>query len=276
MRTGQSQPTDPLWHVVPGGPFTMGSADSDPDVAAAERPAHRVSVDTFWMARYPVSNDDWRRFVHDGGYREPRWWTALGWAQMALHGWQAPRTWKRTAWRANGPGYPVTGITWYEAVAFTRWCAERLGCCVRLPSEAEWEKAARGEDGRRFPSGEALHSDVPAARGDANRVGPDPIGRNRGATSPYGIEDLVGNVYAWTLSRWGPAEGDLRFRYPYDKRDGRENLDSDDLRVVRGGAWSFPIRNARCAYRGKDWPGDAFDNLGVRLIASTPPSGRHI
>jgi iron(II)-dependent oxidoreductase len=95
----------------------------------------------------------------------------------------------------------------------------------------------------------------------------------RGA-SPWGIDDMVGNTYSWTRSRWGGAEDTPAFRYPYVADDGREALEGDDYRVVRGGAWSFPHRNSRCSYRGKDRPDDAFNNVGVRLVTRRNPAPR--
>src|SRR4029077_15052934 len=93
-------------------------------------------------------------------------------------------------------------------------------------------------------------------------------------SSPWGLEDMVGNTYSWTASRWGAAEETPSFAYPYVADDGRESLESDDYRVVRGGAWSFPLRNSRCSYRGKDRPHSAFNNLGVRLVhRRNPESG---
>jgi formylglycine-generating enzyme required for sulfatase activity len=158
-------------------------------------------------------------------------------------------------------------VSWHEACAYCRWRAAGLGYDIRLPTEAEWEKAARGTAGLRYPFGNEL---VPALVHAAGRPdAPAPVGRHPGAASPYGVEDLVGNVYAWTSSRWG-ADPDRApdFGYPYDPHDGREDPEAGGLRVVRGGGWNYPVANARCAYRGRD-PVDArFDNLGVRLVAA--------
>lgn len=242
---------EPSWCAIGAGSFLMGSAPCDSDASDEERPQHQVSLAAYAMARYPVTNAQWLLFVDDGGAA----------SRQECDG------------RFNNLDQPVVGVSWYAALAFARWVSSRLGYRVRMPTEAEWEKASRGPDGRRYPFGDVLPPNsirAQSAHDEAGGAGPWPVGRRLRSASPYGIEDLVGNTYSWTTSRWGPAETALTFPYPYRSDDGRELLDADDLRVVRGGAWNFPLRNSRCAYRGKDRPGDAFDNLGVRLVKDLP------
>jgi formylglycine-generating enzyme required for sulfatase activity len=239
-----------IWCAVPSGPFLMGSAPSDPDASSDELPQHEVSLPDFAVARYPVTNAQWLMFAEEGGGKVPRYTSDP---------------------RFNAPNQPVVGVSWYEATAFAGWASSRLGYRVRLPTEAEWEKACRGQDGRLYPFGDALTPNAVCAQHShkgPRHPGPWVVGHRPHRSSPYGIEDLVGNTYAWTSSHWGPSETALAFPYPYDRDDGREALDTDNLRVVRGGAWNFPLRNSRCAYRGKDRPGDSFDNLGIRLVTS--------
>ena len=241
----QSESPAPQWSVVTAGSFVMGSDSTDILASDSERPQHELSLSTFRMARYPVTNAEWLIFSEERPAATPRF---LG------------------DERFGRLDQPVVGITWYDAVDYTRWLSERLGYPVMLPTEAQWEKASRGSDGRLYPFGNTLPHDGMRAQAADAQDGPWPIGQRPDRASPYGVEDLVGNTYAWTLSRWGSAEDTPTFVYPYNAADGRECLDSDDLRIVRGGAWSFPLRNCRCAYRGKDRPGDAFNNLGVRLV----------
>ena len=191
-----------------------------------------------------------------------------GWKARTTHGWTEPRFWSDTSWVGNQANRPVVGVSWYEAVAYGRWLSSQLGYDIRLCSEAEWEKAARGREARRYPYGEHLDADAVHASGrDREFDAAAPVGCYPGSVSPWGVEDLVGNTYAWTTSRWGPSEAHPAFAYPYTSDDGREDMESDDYRVVRGGSWNFPLRNTRCSYRGKDRPGDAFNNVGVRLVA---------
>lgn len=238
---------EPQWCVVAAGSFLMGSDSSDAEASAAEDPQHELALPAFRMARYPATNADWLTFAAERRAASPRF----------VHDGRFSRS-----------DQPVVGVTWYEALDYTDWLSERLGYPVTLPTEAQWEKASRGVDGRRYPFGNVLPPDSIRAQTVRSSEGPWPIGRRPLRASPYGVEDLVGNTYAWTLSRWGPSDAFPLFAYPYDVGDGRESRVGGDLRVVRGGAWSFPVRNARCAYRGKDDPGDAFDNLGVRLVCN--------
>jgi iron(II)-dependent oxidoreductase len=188
------------------------------------------------------------------------------------------------------PNDPVVGIIWYEALAFARWLTETLRSKqllpdqyeVRLPSEAEWEKAARGgvqlptapligpvvatpeitlrqndRPRRVYPWGD--QPDVDRANYDESKVGiPTAVGTFARGASPYGAQDMSGNVWEWTRSVYQP--------YPYDPQDGREQLDSKDTRVVRGGAFSNPEGYARCAYRNLNDPDGRFDNLGFRVV----------
>lgn len=256
------------WCGVTGGTFVMGASPDDALAFDRERPQHLVLLPAFRMSRYPVTNGQWSRFVSGGGYDDPQWWMPTGWSARNASGWTEPRFWSDTSSPGNQANRPVVGVSWYEACAYGHWLSSQLGYDVRLCSEAEWEKAARGQDGRTYPCGEHLDADaVHAGAQDPACSAAAPVGCYPLSVSPWGIEDLVGNTYAWTTSRWGPAEVRPAFGYPYLPDDGREDMQSDDYRVVRGGAWNFPLRNARCSYRGKDRPADAFRNVGVRLVA---------
>jgi len=191
---------------------------------------------------------------------------------------------------------PVVGVTWYEAIAYCNWLGVQLvraewpfriwsdtqiaesvlsgqDVNVRLPSEAEWEKAARGAAGLRWHWGSEWQEDrantEEAHLGETSAVGVFPAG-----ASPYGVLDLVGNVWEWTRSRWGKQS--IRkpdYSYPYRPDDGREDPSGTDLRVVRGGSWDKFQRHARCAVRGGGVP-DSFDSdIGFRVVVSLSNSG---
>ncbi len=167
-------------------------------------------------------------------------------------------------------------MSWNDAVAFCRWLRETTGQAFRLPSEAEWEKAARGPvggastgsaGGRIYPWG-----DEPPGKNRCNfnlNIGDTtPVGRYpRGATPDYGVLDMAGNVWEWTSSLWGKSVEKSDFGYPYDLKDGRENQDapSDMLRVLRGGSWYNDARRVRCAYRFWTFPGRGVDCIGFRV-----------
>jgi formylglycine-generating enzyme required for sulfatase activity len=271
---------------VPAGSFWMGS-EGDPLGRDNEKPLHEVDIPyDYWLGRYPVSNAQFAAFVSAGGYREPAFWPE---AQAAKY-WRSGKFGDRDAPSDYGrpfslPNHPVVGVSWYEALAFCRWLsgvwreARRLpaGWSVTLPSEAEWEKAARGgleipaepgivsagealqsesepswqtnpEKQRRYPWGDTLAAEMAnykeAGIGTTCAVGSFPAD-----TSPYSVNDMAGNVNEWTRSRWGKKLGEPDFKYPYEPGDGREELDSRDRRVVRGGSFYDDEKWPRCAYR---------------------------
>jgi formylglycine-generating enzyme required for sulfatase activity len=180
------------------------------------------------------------------------------------------------------PNHPVVGVTWYEAVAFCRWLTEQLPACgeplkvwrdgqivtselgsleVILPSEMQWEKGARGVDGRIYPWGD--EADPERANYDDTGIGTtSAVGAFPGGVSPYGVLDMGGNVWEWTRS--------LRRDYPYDPDDGRESLDAEGLRVVRGGSFSSRGRFVRCACRLRLNPYRVDYDHGVRVALVSP------
>ncbi len=166
---------------------------------------------------------------------------------------------RQPAWwddsRFNQPTQPVVSVTWYEAMAYAAWLSRVSGRCYRLPSEAQWEWAAR-RSRRRYPWGPAW--DEAACNWSGSRLNaPAPVGVFRQGATPDGLEELAGNVYEWTLSLYQP--------YPYLADDGRENLSASGLRVLRGGSWYTSAQQVRCAYR--DWLNPGFRNsfTGFRL-----------
>jgi formylglycine-generating enzyme required for sulfatase activity len=287
---------DIVWCEVPAGPFTMGSSDADRMAYDNEKPQHEVTLKAFWIARYPVTVAQYAAFVQDGGYTA-KWracWTGAGWE------WKGNRTGPDTYGGAfDLPNHPVVGVTWYEALAYCRWLEEKfrvegcrlkvwrdgqLGTCnlqpgtfsVRLPSEAEWEKAARGMDGRIFPWGD--DPDPNRANYDDTGIGTtSAVGCFPGGASSYGCLDMGGNVWEWTRSLWGRDLSKPDFKYPYDSEDGREDeAAADDVRrVLRGGSFYFPANLVRCAYRSRPLPQDRDRYGGFRVIVAPGfPSGR--
>jgi formylglycine-generating enzyme required for sulfatase activity len=200
-----------------------------------------------------------------------------------------PFWWDDPSWGL--PNRPAVGVTWYEALAYCRWLEEQLqvsGCrlkvwqegqtttChlqraalnVRLPSEAEWEKAARGAHGFTWPWGDewvdGRANTEEAGIGETSAVGCFPSG----ASSCGGL-DMAGNVWEWTHSKWGRTSTYRPdYAYPYDAEDGRESLDGPDFRVVRGGSWGNSSWFARCAVRHWGIPGDWSNYIGFRVVVS--------
>ena len=274
---------EPQLVEVPAGQFLMGAPAGE--VAAIvqlgierqyverEAPQHEVELGAYAIGRYPVTNAEFARFIEEGGYDERDYWTAAGWQQKEKEGWQQPRYWEDKQW--NDPAQPVVGVSWYEAVAYCRWLAAQTGRPYRLPTEAEWEKAARGPDGRRYPWG----NDWDAARCNNKASGPGrttPVGQYSPAgDGPYGAGDLVGQVWEWCSSRYGGGEVKPQFGYPYRPDDGREELEGDDTRIVRGGSWydDDPAAHCRCGLRRGADPRYRLAPWGVRCARTSPVPG---
>ncbi len=182
---------------VPAGPFKMGYDFRIPD----ERPMHTVTLPAYWIDRYEVTNARYQKFVDATAHPPPRHW----------QGNQPPPG------KAN---HPVVYVSWHDADAYCRWAGRRL------PTEEEWEKAARGADGRLFPWGDKFDS-AKANTPQAKHGGTMPVGSLPKGRSPYGLYDMAGNVYEWTDSWYVPYPGNTRPNPNFGKR----------LRVVRGGSW---------------------------------------
>ncbi len=259
-----------------------------------ERGQHPLDLPAFQISRYPITNAQYRCFMEAGGYDDPAWWggeESPGWTwRQGEPRWPWQRTDRPDFWddpRFNGPNQPVVGVTWYEAMAFCRWLTERLrphvgaqcaappgGWEIRLPTEAEWEKAARGADGRTWPWGNEWEEGQ-ANTWEAGLKQTSPVGILPRGDSPYGVADMVGNVWEWTLSLWGPDWRRPAFGYPYRPGDGREDTSPGDdvARVVRGGSWDSLQEDARCAGRLRGDPVVSFNLIGFRCVSPVPGSG---
>jgi formylglycine-generating enzyme required for sulfatase activity len=229
---------------IPGGEFLMGSDAGQEN----ERPKHTVSVGAFYIDRYPVTNEEYKRFVDATDHPVPYY--KVEWADVDEYNWD-PET--RTPPEGKEK-HPVVLVTWEDAVAYATWAGKRL------PTEAEWERAARGTDGRRWPWGnEFIEGRCNTKESQIN--GTTPVGQySPDGDSPEGLGDVIGNVWEWTTSLFRP--------YPYDANDGRESQEAAGWRVLRGGSWSNPLDRARCTAR---LDGDFlfFSNVGFRCAVPT-------
>jgi formylglycine-generating enzyme required for sulfatase activity len=262
------------WRQVPAGPFPMGSIAEDEMAYGDEKPQHTYEIQQpYAISRYPVTNAQYAAFVRAGGYTERRYWTEAGWAWREDGNITGPEEYGAPY---NLPNHPVVGVSWYEAVAFCRWLTEELrrgkelteSQEITLPTEPQWEKAARGTDGRLYPWGNDPDPEK-ANYGDTGVGTTSAVGCFPGGASPYGVEDLSGNVWEWTRSLWGTNWQEPDFGYPYDPADGREDLGARDemLRVLRGGAFSLDSRLVRCASRWY-YPNLRYWHLGFRVVLS--------
>ena len=242
--------------LVSGGPFTMGTSD-DPWALDNERPAHTVHVPGFFIDTTPVTCGEYAEFIAAGGYDDPRWWSGRGWQHRQEAGLQAPLYWERDGgqWlrRVFGvmqpivPNEPVLHVSWYEADAYARWAGRRL------PTEAEWEKAARldpaSATSRRYPWGDEAPGPDQANLGQ-RYLQPAPAGSYPAGAAPSGARQLVGDVWEWTSSDFLPYPG---FRaWPY--REYSEVFFGPDYKVLRGGSFAVSPVACRGTFRNWDYP----------------------
>lgn len=238
--------------LIPAGWFLRGSTEGEIDNIERqfgskrewmvnETPQRRIDLDAFWIAETPVTNAEYKRFLD------------------AHSGHRAPWGWDET-WRSYPPGkqdHPVTHVSWDEANEYARWVGGRL------PTEAEWEKAARGTDGRRYPWG----NDFDPARcntSESHIGGTTPVSQYGAlGASPYGVMDLAGNVWEWCADWY---EGHYYEHCPDRNPRGPA---SGNVRVVRGGSWSGDPADCRAAIRGRLYPGFWSDPQGFRVVCAS-------
>jgi formylglycine-generating enzyme required for sulfatase activity len=193
------------------------------ELAGFGHPATPVTVGPFAIARTPVTNAQFAPFVAAGGYATPAWWTAEGWVARLKESWTEPRYWLDRDWgRAD---CPVVGVSWHEALAYARWLSDVSGETITLPNEAQWQRAAQGDDGRDYPWGDQLPDDS-LCNWNRDVDETTPVEAYPAGASPYGVLDMSGNVWEWCLSAWREED---------DHAAGGNDYGA---RVLRGGAWS--------------------------------------
>ncbi|WIX99965.1 ergothioneine biosynthesis protein EgtB [Amycolatopsis mongoliensis] len=248
--------TLPAEVLVPGGAFTMGTS-AEPWALDNERPAHEIAVEAFWLDTTPVTGGAYARFLDSGGYDDERWWSPAGWAYRTEHGIAAPRFWKREQdawWRTRFGVYervpadePVVHVSYYEAEAYAAWAGRRL------PTEAEWEKAARFDPAtgrsRRFPWGDDEPSAEHANLGQRH-LRPAPAGAYPAGASPTGVHQLIGDVWEWTSTDFHGYPGFAPFPY----REYSEVFFGPEYKVLRGGSFGTDSAAIRGTFRNWDYP----------------------
>jgi formylglycine-generating enzyme required for sulfatase activity len=207
------------------------------------------------IAKYPLTNAQYKLFVDAGGYKQSKWWTKAGWKQRESEKWTEPRYWQDSTW--NGDEQPVVGVSWYEAVAFCVWLSETSGEKIMLPTEDQWQYAAQGDDGRAFPWGNDWDGIRCNNNVDSKGIGKTtPVRTYEGkGDSPFGVVDMAGNVWEWCLT-------------DYDTKTNDVNSDAN-RRVLRGGSWSnYGTDFFRCVYRSWSLPHSRDYGWGFRLALS--------
>jgi formylglycine-generating enzyme required for sulfatase activity len=244
------QPFEPEMILIPAGEFLMGSdPQKDQDAGDDEQPQHILYLPEYYLAKTPVTNAQYTAFVQVTDRERPQHW----------------RNGKLPSGKAD---HPVVYVSWYDTIAYCLWLSKVTGKTYGLPSEAEWEKGARGTDGRIYP----WSNQWDATRCNSEEGGkgePTPVGTYARGSSPYGLLDTVGIVWEWTRSLWGD------YLYPTDKAESaeRENLQSydEEFRVKRGGSFRMGRSLVRCAYRNDYYPSRCYPTLksydtGFRVV----------
>lgn len=242
------------WVAIPAGLFLMGS-DKDNDLFAnsIEHSQHEIMLSAYNIARYPITYAHYEPFVAGDGYLNRDYWTEDGWT------WKGNKTqpetyWNNSEWHISN--HPVVGVTWYEAYAYCCWLSAKLGYEVRLPTEAEWERAARGTEGRIYPYSNEYNPSKGNTRdtgiGRTSAVGIFPDG-----ASPDGVLEMSGNVWEWCQSFWSNSYVEVE----------NNDYEVDAVRVIRGGSWYIDQYFARALYRVGASPYKSDDpTIGFRVV----------
>ena len=257
----------PQLALIPSGDFVMGSDDRDQD----EKPAHRVHLDEFQIAVHPVTQQEYERFVRETGHRAP----AIYELPLVVTAGGPER---ERSFRATGQSYvwldseapkdrldhPVTLVRWEDAIAYCAWLSDATGRTVRLPTEAEWEKAARGGlEGKRYPWGDSLDGEMANFADSSSRRARGTTRVRSYAPNGYGLFDMAGNVWQW-VSDWHSRSyyATSPLQAPSGPREGA-------LRVVRGGSWLVAdSRMLSCSHRHKVPPDTYSYGIGFRIVCS--------
>lgn len=250
----------PLMIDIREGEFLMGtSADNikllqlkesdwayewaDNELFVAEQPQHLVRLSAFEIAKYPVTNLEYHAFIWDTGHRLPRDWIGF-------------------SFREDTDNHPVVCVSKTDAETYISWLSQKTGMNFRLPTEAEWERAARGTDGRIFPWGNTFDP-WRCNTAESVKKGTTPVDSySPGGDSPCGVADMVGNVWEWTQSPFMP--------YPYDPNSTIEDPRARGRLVVRGGAWYYTRKLGRCSAREGIVANYLSPSIGFRVARSLP------
>jgi formylglycine-generating enzyme required for sulfatase activity len=230
--------------LVPAGAFVMGSDPTkDPLASSDEEPQHNMVVMDFFIGKFEVTNAQYAAFVGATGHR-------------------APEAWENGIMPVGKENHPATDVSWSDAVAFAEWLRGETGRLMRLPSEAEWEKACRGPNGLIYPWGDTFDPDLAntyetgiRATTLVGKFSPD-------GDSSYAAADMAGNVWEWTISSYED--------YPYDPNDGREAMSPTRSRVLRSGSFISNAGVTRCASRYAGNPNGSNGYGGFRVVIASP------
>jgi formylglycine-generating enzyme required for sulfatase activity len=227
----------PQWCIIPaGGVQIAGQAYQTPQIR---------------IAKFPVTVEQYAYFVKAGGYTQADYWTEAGWAWRGAQNVTSPRFWEEADWRI--PNHPIVGISWYEAAAFCRWFSQETQLDIRLPSESEWQRAAQGDTGYAYPWGPEFDpTRCNTVQSDLGRT--SPVTQYPTGASPYGVQDMVGNVWEWCANVIDEVAM------------GTDAPEAQGQRVVRGGSWDGDPDLANVRFRGRFKPDTRNRFIGFRIV----------
>ena len=245
------QPFD--WCYIPAGKVKITPNDYSKHYGYLKE-ATDFDVPAFYMAQYPVTNVQFKEFIKAEGYKQERWWTKEGWQHVVERSWKQPRLWDWSSAKAYGKfdedEQPVVGISWYEALAFCWWLSEVCEAKISLPSDQAWQRAAQGDDERKYPWGNEF--DTSKANTYQSRIKrTSSVTAYPDGASPYGVMDMVGNVWEWCMT---------------DFKTGSHELVATD-RVLRGSSHMLSSNDDGLASRDHTKPSDWYNTYGFRICA---------
>lgn len=240
---------------VPEGTFLMGIDDKT--LYPAEQGQHEVFLAKFEISRDLITVAHFAKYVSESEAR-------------------FPSNWVSDEWLISHATHPVSSVSWHEAIRYCDWLTNsmkaegllQLNSRVMLPSEAQWEKAGRGSDGRKYPWGDTMDPKKCNIK-SSGILTTTPVGSfSPAGDSVFGCRDLIGNVREWTTSLWGPAGNAALFKYPYHTDDGRDDLNAPDniRRVVRGGGYYYDDKCSNCVVRNRAFTKNTHDGCGFRAV----------
>jgi formylglycine-generating enzyme required for sulfatase activity len=237
------------WIEIPEGTVTLVPTTNVDKEKSYLKQDTVFTVPAFAIAKYPVTNAQFAKFIEAGGYREEKWWMSTPSWMVHKKVWTEPRYWGNALF--NGPEQPVVGVSWYESTSFCTWLSALTGENISLPTEQQWQRAAQGDDGRLYPWGNEEPNDQLCnwknSNGRTTPVTHYPLG-----ASPFGVMDMAGNVWEWCLTDY--MSGGL-------VHDGR------GLPLIRGGAFFVSFSShLRVVHRDSEYPDSRASVLGFRLV----------
>jgi formylglycine-generating enzyme required for sulfatase activity len=241
------------WITIPAGKVTVISIISNEgrENYIPQGTSQIFEVAQFEIAKYPLTNAQYAKFIQANGYSQRQWWSAEGWSEKEKNAWTEPLYWHDTKW--NKPDHPIVGVSWYEAIAYCQWISEVIGETISLPTEQQWQRAAQGDTdwyyawGPRFEEGFC----------NWDTEGTSAVTQFEGkGDSIFGVVDMNGNVWEWCLTNY---------------RTGENTLKGSESHIARGGAWamlySHELTMTTIDRLGLS-PSKRRNDIGFRLICS--------